>query len=209
VGRVYVNWARGKQLDPEAGALGLKQALESYLALGNKSSAPSFYGLLSELEAMRQDLNCALTTIDAGLAMAEETGEHYTDSYLHRLRGEFLLLRCPSAPAPAEEAFQIAIAKAQGARGYTLLAFHSLAKLYLSTGRPAAAYAFLGPALKGFSPTPGDARDRRGAGADGAFAVAPVWAVRRTSALAVQRRLLPGLRSFPRRPVYARYPPKD
>ena len=54
VGQVYANWARGRQLDPEAGALGLKQALESYLALGNKSGAPSFYGLLAELEAMRR-----------------------------------------------------------------------------------------------------------------------------------------------------------
>jgi len=104
---------------------------------------------------MRPDLDRALTTIDAGLAMAEETGEHYTDPYLHRLRGEFLLMRCPSAPAPAEEAFQIAIAiaKGQGARGYTLLASHSLAKLYQSTGRPDDAQAILAPALEGFSPT--------------------------------------------------------
>jgi predicted ATPase len=111
--------------------------------------------LLAELEAMRPDLDRALTTIDAGLAMAEETGEHYTDPYLHRLRGEFLLMRCPSASAPAEEAFQIAIAiaKGQGARGYTLLASHSLAKLYQSTARPAEAHAVLAPALDGFAPT--------------------------------------------------------
>jgi tetratricopeptide (TPR) repeat protein len=155
VGRVYANWARGKQLDPEAGALGLKQALASYLALGNKSAAPSFHGLLAELEVMRPDLDRALTTLDAGLAMGEETGEHYTDPYLYRLRGEFLLIRSPAAPE-AEEAFQtaIAIAKGQGARGYTLLASHSLAKLYQSTGRPDDAQAILAPALEGFSPTP-------------------------------------------------------
>ena len=39
VGQVYANWARGRQLDPQSGALGLRQALNSYLALGNKSSA--------------------------------------------------------------------------------------------------------------------------------------------------------------------------
>jgi hypothetical protein len=33
VGRVYANWALGRQFDPEAGALALKQALDSYLAL--------------------------------------------------------------------------------------------------------------------------------------------------------------------------------
>jgi predicted ATPase len=99
--RVYANWARGKLHDPEAGAVGLKEALASYLALGNKSAAPSFHGLLAELEAMRPDLDSALATIDAGLAMAEETGEHYTDPNLHRLRGEFLLMRSPADPVPA------------------------------------------------------------------------------------------------------------
>ena len=153
---MYSNWARGKLDDPEAGAVGLKEALTSYLALGNKSGAPSFYGLLAELEAMQADLDSALTAIDAGLVIAEETGEHYTDAYLYRLRGEFLLRLCPAATAPTEEAFQtaIAIAKGQGARGYALLASHSLAKLYLSAGRPKDAQAMLASALEGFSPTP-------------------------------------------------------
>ena len=155
LGEIYANWARGKQYDREAGALGLKEALASYLALGNKSGAPSFHGLLAELEAMRPDLDAALTTIDVGLAMAEETGEHCTDPYLHQLRGGFLLRRCPAVPVPAEEAFQtaIAIATGQGARGYALLASHSLAMLYQSTGRPADAHAILAPALEGLSPT--------------------------------------------------------
>jgi hypothetical protein len=48
--QVYANWVRGREVDPETGALGLRQALESYLGLGNKSSAPSFYGMLAELE---------------------------------------------------------------------------------------------------------------------------------------------------------------
>ena len=76
IGRIYSNWARGKLHDPEAGAVGLKEALASYLALGNKSGGPSFHGLLAELEAMRPDLESALATIDAGLAMAEETRGH-------------------------------------------------------------------------------------------------------------------------------------
>ena len=116
---------------------------------------PSFYGLLAELEVM-QGPDSALTLIDEGLTIAEETGEHFTDPYLHRLRGDILLKRDPTNPAPAEEAFQtaIAIAKQQGARSYELLASLSLAKLYQSTGRLADAHAVLAPALEGFSPTP-------------------------------------------------------
>ena len=80
---------------------------------------------------------------------------HFTDPYLHRLRGECLLKREPGNCAPAEEAFQtsIAIARQQGARSYELLAALSLAKLYQSTGRAAEACAILTPALDGFSPT--------------------------------------------------------
>jgi predicted ATPase len=153
---VYGSWVLGKESDPEAGALGLRQALDSYLALGNRIGAPSFHGLLSELEAIRGNIDGALATIDAGLGIAEETGERYTDPHLHRLRGEFLLSRSPAASASAEEAFQtaIVIAKGQGARGYALMASHSLAKLYQSTGRLDEAHAVLAPALEGFAPSP-------------------------------------------------------
>jgi tetratricopeptide (TPR) repeat protein len=156
LGQVYANWVRGKKGDPDAGALGLRPALASYLAQGNRSGAPSFYGLLAELEAMRLDPDGALAAVDAGLEIAEDTGEHYTDPYLYRLRGEFLLTRRPAHPVAAEEAFQtaLAIANRQGARGYALLASYSVAKLYQSIGLPSDAQAILAPALEGFSPTP-------------------------------------------------------
>jgi len=149
--QVFANWVR----DPESGARGLRQALESYVGLGNRSSAPSFYGMLAELEAMTGGYDSALMQIDKGLAIADETEERFTDPYLHRLRGECLLKREPGNCAPAEEAFQtsIAIARQQGARSYELLAALSLAKLYQSTGRAAEACAILTPALDGFSPT--------------------------------------------------------
>ena len=93
---------------------------------------------------------------DEALALANETGECWTDALLHRIRGEILLKRDPANSAPAEEAFQtaIAIAKGQSARSYELLAALSLAKLYQSVGRPAEAHAVLAPALDGHSPTP-------------------------------------------------------
>ena len=156
LGQVYANWVRGKQGDPYAAALGLRRALASYLAQGNKSGAPSFYGLLAELEAARFDQESALAAVDAGLAIAEDTGEHYTDPYLYRLRGEIFLMQSPGDSVPAEETFQtaIAIANRQGARGYALLASLSLAKLYQSTGRRDDARAVLAPALEGFLSTP-------------------------------------------------------
>jgi hypothetical protein len=67
-----------------------------------------------------------------------------------------LLKRDPANPAPAEEAFQtaIAVAKQQTTCSFALRAALSLAKLYESTGRPVVAHAVLAPALEGFAPTP-------------------------------------------------------
>ena len=154
-GKVYANWARGRLLDADFGVNELEQALTAYTAEGNRADVPSLYGLLAELEASELGPERSLPSIDRGLAIADETGEHFTDPYLHRLRGELLLKRNPSEPAPVEEAFKAAIAaaKVQGARSYELLASLSLAKLYQSTGRPADAHAVLAPALEGFSPT--------------------------------------------------------
>jgi tetratricopeptide (TPR) repeat protein len=112
--------------------------------------------LLAELEATTRGPDSALALIDDALSIAEETGEHLRDPYLHGLRGEILLRRDPSTPGPAEEAFQaaIAIARQQGARSWGLRAALSFAKLYQSTGRPNEAHVVLTSALEGFSPTP-------------------------------------------------------
>jgi predicted ATPase len=90
------------------------------------------------------------------VALARETGEHWSDAFLHRLRGEILLKRDPPNKTPAEDAFltAIAVAQQQKARSFELRAALSLAKLYHSTDRPADAHAVLALALKGFSPTP-------------------------------------------------------
>jgi predicted ATPase len=89
-------------------------------------------------------------------AYAGRLGHRAFEAELHRARAEILLERDPANPAPAEEAFQraIAIAKEQGARSWGLRAALSLAKLYQSTARPAEAHAILAPALEGSAPTP-------------------------------------------------------
>ena len=154
--RVLGEWASGRLVDPEVGASGLRQALQACMAQGNKDDAPFFHGMLAELEAATRGPDSALTLIDQGLTIAEETGGHSMEPYLHRLRGDILLKRDPADPAPAEDAYRtaIAIAKQQGARAYELLGSLSLAKLRQSTGRPVDAHAVLAPALEGFSPTP-------------------------------------------------------
>ena len=111
---------------------------------------------LAEAEAAAGDLDHALAVLDEGLATADRLGHRTFEADLHRARGEILLKKNPTDPAPAEEAFltAIAIAKHQGARSFSLRAALALAKLYQSTGRPAEAHAVLAHALEGFAPTP-------------------------------------------------------
>jgi DNA-binding response OmpR family regulator/class 3 adenylate cyclase/predicted ATPase len=155
-GEMESNWALARLGDRESGMCGLRDALAALLVQGDKLQRPLFQGLLAELEAEAQDADGPLRRIGEALALANETGEHWTDVLLHRIRGAILLKRDPANPAPAEEAFlaAIAVAQAQKARSFELQAALSLAKLYQSAVRPVDAHAVLAPALEGFSPTP-------------------------------------------------------
>jgi len=149
-------WARAWLGDRELGLTALRQTLATYLDQGNKVTGPLYQGRLAEIEAEAESTEKALRTIEAALALAGETSEHWTDAFLHRIRGDILLKRDPVDTAPAEEAFltAISIAQQQKARSFELRAALSLAKLYQSTGRAADARSALAPALEGFSPTP-------------------------------------------------------
>ena len=110
---------------------------------------------LADVEALAGDPDRAVAILDEALATSDRTGGRAFEAELHRVRGEMLLECDPANPAPAEEAFQtaIAVAKRQGTRSFELRAALALAKLYQSIARPADARAVLAPALKGFSAT--------------------------------------------------------
>lgn len=146
-------WARAKIGGRDAGSAELRKALADYANQGNKVLLPFYRGLLAEIEAEGGDATAALVGIDEALALAGETGEHWFDAALHRIRGEILVKQNPADPAPAFLA-AIAVAQQQKARSFELRAALSLAKLYQSTGRPIDAHDVLGQALEGFSPTP-------------------------------------------------------
>jgi class 3 adenylate cyclase/tetratricopeptide (TPR) repeat protein len=112
--------------------------------------------LLAETEARAGDVDCALVVLDEALATCGRTGYRSFEAELRRVRGDMLLKRDPTNPAPPEDALRsaIAVAQRQGTRSFELRAALSLAKLYQSTGRPADAQAVLAPALEGCSPTP-------------------------------------------------------
>jgi predicted ATPase len=131
-GEMPAIWARARLGDRQRGVTGLQEALPAYLGRGNKLLAPLFQGLLAELESEGEDAEGALREIDEALALANETGERWTDALLNRLRGEILLKRDPANTAPAEAAFlaAIAVAQAQKAKSFELQAALSLGRVY-------------------------------------------------------------------------------
>ncbi len=152
-GTLYLNWARARHGEREA-IREFSRALAAYAGTGNKLGVPFTQGLLAELEAEGHSAEEALARINEALAVAHDTGERWTDAFLHSIRGEILLKHGAINTAPAEEAFltAIAIAQQQKARSFELRA--ALANLYQCTGRAADAQAVLASALEGFAPTP-------------------------------------------------------
>jgi predicted ATPase len=148
-------WSRTRSGNIEAGKAELRDGITGFVRQGTKAYVPFFQGLLAEVEAGCPN-DEAVSRLDEALALAQKTGEHGTDAFLYRIRGEILLKCDPANTVPAVESFltAIAIAKQQKANSFELHAALSLARLYQSTGRSADAHAVLAPALAGFSPTP-------------------------------------------------------
>ena len=88
-----------------------------------------------------------MTRIDEALGLAQQTGEHWSDAYLHCIRGEMLLKRDPANKAPAEEVFltAMAIAQQQKARTFELRAAMSMARLWRDQGKQQEAHDLLAP----------------------------------------------------------------
>ena len=155
-GDVIASWARVREIGGAEGAKDFRRALAAYLDQGAKADAPYFHGLLGKFVAQSGDPAGALSLVDEGLRLADETGEHWSDPELYRFRGEILQAADPTATEQAEQAFEaaIAIARQQKSRSFGLRAALALAKLRQSSSRRADAVAALMSALKRFSTTP-------------------------------------------------------
>ena len=124
-------WATAASGAPADGLEDMRRGVE----LLREQNVLLFDGLLkialAEAEARAGDPDRAVAILDEALATCDRTGYRAFEAELHRVRGEILLQRDPASLAPAEEAFQtaIAVAKQQATRSFELRAALSLAKL--------------------------------------------------------------------------------
>jgi hypothetical protein len=110
--------------------------------------------MFAALEAVGGHVDDALPTLDEGLALGEETGEHWKHPPLSPQGGNSPPARRDRSRAcrgrlPERDRHR----QGASARSYELFEALAVAKLYQSTARPAEAHAVLAPAFEGFSPT--------------------------------------------------------
>ena len=104
-GALFSSWAHGRLGDRVIGTAQLRKALTAYADQGNKMVAPFFQGRLAEFGEER-GAEGPLARIDEALALARQTGERWTDAFLHRIRADILLKADPTNPVRAEEGYR-------------------------------------------------------------------------------------------------------
>ncbi len=96
----------------------------------------------------------ALTALEAAVVHFERRGsDAHWEPEVHRLMGDLLLRRNPSAPDRAEASYRRAIerARSQEAKSWELRAATSLARLWRDQGKPAEARELLAPVYGWFT----------------------------------------------------------
>jgi len=120
---------------------------------GNQAAAPMAAGFLAEAYIDVGHVKGALGSIDAGLALSEQSGTHVWDAELIRLRGELALRGDPPEQARAASEFQRAaeVARRQGMRTFELRSTVRLARLAAARGERAEARSMLAPVHDAFT----------------------------------------------------------
>jgi predicted ATPase len=137
LGEIYRGWLVAEQGDREQGLNRIHQGLAAFQAIGAELGRPTFLGILATVcdELGRADDAWRATT-DA-TALADQTGLHYWDAELQRLRGGLLLRPERGVDEQAAESCflrAIEIARRQEGRWFELRAATSLARLWHRQG---------------------------------------------------------------------------
>jgi tetratricopeptide (TPR) repeat protein len=132
-GTILAGWAEARLGQWDSGAARIRQGIAAYVANGAAMMHPHFLGLLAEALEAGGQVDEGLDVLTRALSMVDETGEHYYEAELYRLRGE-LLLKSTARNDGVDEAqscFQnsLAVARRQKARSLELRAAVSAAHL--------------------------------------------------------------------------------
>ena len=174
-GEIQRGWLLSEEGEPEEGLARMRHGLARHRGIGAEVLAPVALGLVAKLCGKLDRPDEGLAAVTDAFAAARQSGQHYWEAELHRLKG-VLLLQASAAPASpdsrasmdddAETCFleAIDVARRQKASSLELRAATSLGHLLARQGKRPEAHALLNEAQRWF--TEGfDTADLRDAGA--------------------------------------------
>jgi class 3 adenylate cyclase/predicted ATPase len=144
-------WVTGQCADDRVEAF--RSALAGLRSMGTRLAWGFWHALFSECLEKHGNTDEALTALEAAVVHFECTGDTLWEPEVHRLMGDLLLRRNPSAPDRAELSYRRAIerARSQEAKSWELRAATSLARLWRDQGKPAEARHLLAPVYGWFT----------------------------------------------------------
>jgi tetratricopeptide (TPR) repeat protein len=149
---ILVNYALALE-QPDEECIGrLRESISEFKASSARLRLPYYLSLLAQIYGKARRLEEGLACIDEALAEARAHNERWWDAELHRLRGEFLLLRgADTSDGEAAILRAIEIARSQHARSLELRATMSLARLWITQNRADDARRRLGDVYNWFT----------------------------------------------------------
>jgi predicted ATPase len=150
LGNSFHGWALAGQGQFEAGVAELREGMEAYREQGNEHVRPYLLTLLAEQHGKAGDVEQGLALLAEALALLEASGERWCEAETRRVTGELLLRTGHAAQGEAALSQAIEVARTQQARSFELRAAVSLARLWQSQARTAAARQLVSPIVSWF-----------------------------------------------------------
>jgi predicted ATPase len=107
----------------------LQEGLRLWTQTGSRIFRPIWLASLADAYAADDKPDLAHRTFEEALRTASETGERWAEPEIHRLFGDLLTRRGPTAAAIASYEQAIAVARGQGSQSFELRATTSLARV--------------------------------------------------------------------------------
>jgi predicted ATPase len=144
---MFMGWSLARSGEVAEGRRRLKEGLAVWARLGARSYLPRALCLSAETLLVQGRYAEGLEEVARALAIADETGERWYVSRIHRVRAELHLHSRDRSDEAVEASLRTAvdIARSQGAAAWELQAVTLLAQLMADRGERMSAYDLLAP----------------------------------------------------------------
>jgi predicted ATPase len=151
-GTILYGWAVAEQGRGKEGIDNISEGLENLRATGAKMLAPYFLAIAAESYARNEEYAKSARALEEAFESADQSGELWWTSELHRLRGR-LLMATSKDVVEAEKSFvqALTIARQQQAKSLELRSATALAHLWQDQGKRDEARALLSPVCEWFT----------------------------------------------------------